>query len=195
MSREFNRWLIAVLTPPFRALGFVVSNVYSLLFGWYDKRLARAAQGELEQEVRERLSFLLSEHNAQIAPDKKIRRLADIDWPIVTATADGLMLRFRRWRGELQVAVASALAPNDWHELSLVLSLIDPTEKIQRGAIRDFTDVSRLLRPNMDRLKEAFSPERYAQLEKQLSEVRAFDRVVTRQWETEINRRLYPDRR
>jgi hypothetical protein len=194
MSREFNKWLIAVTTPPARALGFVVSNIYSLLFGWYDKRLARAAQRELEQEVRGRLSFLLSQHNARIAPTKEIKRLADIDRPIVTATAGGLMFQFRRWRGELKVHVASERTPNDWHELSLVLSLIDPAEKIQRGAIRDFTDLSRLLRPNMDRLKEALSPERYAQLEKQLSEVRAFDRVVTRQWETGSDRRLYPDR-
>jgi len=58
MGREFNRWLVNVLTPPFRVLGFVVGNVYSLLFGWYDKRLGRREQARLEQEVQEHLWFL-----------------------------------------------------------------------------------------------------------------------------------------
>src|ERR1700756_1413485 len=142
MSREFNKWLIAVLTPPARAIGFVLGNVYSLLFGWYDKRRRAENQNLLEQEVRDRMSFL-AERKPRIVPNTEARNLRGLNASLVTIAVEGLLLRFIRWREVFQVHVASERMPNDWHELSLVLSLIDPAEKIQRGAIRDFTDLSR----------------------------------------------------
>ena len=193
MSREFRKWLIAFLAPPARAIGFVVGGVFSLLYRPFYRRHVADRQEQLEDEVKYQLASLFRGHNARIIPNTEAQNLHGLDASFVTVAVDGLLLRFIRWRDVFQVHVASERLPNDWHELSEVLSVIDPAEIIRPGAIRDFTDFSRSLRPNLVRLIEAFSPERYPQLEKQLSEVRAFGHVVTRQWETEINRRLYPD--
>jgi hypothetical protein len=194
MGRELNKTVLAIVTPVFRAIGFVVGNVCSLIYEPFYRRRIAEKQKQLEHEVQEQLSFLFAEHRASTTSNTVAGNLVGLHPSLVTISIDGLLLRFIRWREEFQVHVASERAPNDWHELSLVLSIIDPIENSQRGAIRDLSDVSRLLRPNLGRLKDAYSQERYAQLEEQLSGVHAFDRVVTRQLETEINRRLYPDR-
>ena len=180
MSREFRKWLIAVSTPPARAIGFVVGGVFSLLYGPFYRRHVAERQEQLEDEVKYQLASLFRGHNARIPKNTEARNLCGLDASLVTVAVDELLLRFIRWREVFQVHVTSERLPNDWHELSEVLSVIDPAETVRPGAIRDFTDFSRSLRPNMARLKEAFSPERYPQLEKQLSEVRAFARVVTR---------------
>jgi hypothetical protein len=193
MSREFRKWLIAVSTPPVRAIGFVVGGAFSLLYGPFYRRHVADRQEQLEDEVKYQLVSLFRGHNARIIQNTEARNLHGLGASLVTVAVDGLLLRFIRWREVFQVHVASERLPNDWYELSEVLSVIDPIETIRPGAIGDFTDFTRSLGPNMVRLKEAFSPEQYPRLEKQMSEVRAFGRVVTRQWETEINRRLYPD--
>jgi len=46
----------------------------------------------------------------------------------------------------------------------------------------------------MARLKEALSESNYSELRVRLSDVRERERAITRQWEKEINRGLYPDR-
>jgi hypothetical protein len=191
MRRTLNRWVVAILTPPFRAVGLVVTSLYSLLFGWYDKRLARMEQRRLEEEVREQLSFLFSTRNAHLLPSREIDRLANIDWPTVTISVDGLLLRFRRWRGELQAYVATEREPNDWEELSLVLSLIETPENVERKPVYWLSDVARWLKLNLDHMKNAFSEDHYSTLKKRLAEASKYDRVVARQWENEINRRLY----
>jgi hypothetical protein len=46
----------------------------------------------------------------------------------------------------------------------------------------------------MSEIARAFSEEQYPHLLAQLQDIYARDRVVTKQLETEINRRLYPER-
>lgn len=192
MAREFYKWLIALLTPPVRMLAFVASQAYSFLFGWYDKRLARKQISNLEREIQEQLSFLFSGHKAQIMPIREIRRLEDIDWPTVTVKIDGVLLKFLRWRGELQAYVTPEQTPNDWVELPLLLNLIDP-EGIRRRSVYSMSDVAAWLRLNLGRINAAYAGQ-YAELKEQLAEVRDRDELVARQWQTEINRRLYPDK-
>ena len=88
--------------------------------------------------------------------------------------------------------VASTRAPNDWHEVSAVLSVMDVG--VERQAFRNPADIARVLRPHMAEMEEAFSGDRHSEVERRLSDIYAHDGAVTRQWETEINRRLYPDR-
>lgn len=192
MRGKFGRFLIEMATPPMRALGFVVGNLYSLLFGWYDKRLAREQQRRLEQEVRNVLQFLFSEHHARMLPGKPVRRLADIGWPTVSLTAEGVILHLVRWRSELNASVAPAHAPQDSHELLLVLTLLDPESDIRRNwTLYSPASVARLLEPRMDLIRKAFSEEGYPEFRKQLAEVEDYDRIVTRQFEAKLNWRLY----
>jgi hypothetical protein len=194
MGREFNRRLREVLTPPFRALGFIAGNIYSLLFGWHDKRLIAENQRVFNREVRDQLSFLFAEHQARIIPNTEARNLMGLNASVVTLAVGGLLLRFIRWRDEFRVPVASERTPNDWHELSLLLSVIETPEHPQRRAIYWLSDVRQWLRFSLDRITTAMSEPEYPLVEERLAEVGKYDRAATRQWETEINRRLYPDR-
>lgn len=191
MGREFNRLVVAILKPPLRVLGFVVSSAYSALFGWYDKRLAKREQELLEREVQDQLSFLLVERNARILAAKKVKHLSDIDWPIATVVVEGLLVQFRRWRGELQVHVAPERMPNDWQELSLVLSVIDVPGGFDLRSVYWMSDVALWLRVHLDRILAAFSEERYLETKQRLDDVHARDGIAIKQWETEVNRRLY----
>jgi len=148
----------------------------------------------LDQEIREKLSFLFSDHNARIMPMREIRSLEDIDWPTITLSIDGLLLRLLRWRGELQVYVTSEERPNDWVELSLLLSLIEAPMTIGRRSNYSMSDVAGWLRSNLASINVALSGDRYAELKERVTEVDSHDRVIARQWQTEINRRLYPDK-
>jgi hypothetical protein len=190
MGRELNKLVVGIITPPLRVAGFVVSNVYSVLFGWYGKRLARRAQHEFAQAVQEQMSFLFSDYDAQIVSKPEIKGRSDIDWPSVTLSADGMLFEFLLWRGDLSASVAPIDKPNDWDDLLLVLSLID--ESVKREGVVDLSSLARLLKPRMMLLSQAFSEDTYAATKQHLSEAHAYDRVVTRQWENEINRRLYP---
>ena len=189
MGREFNKWVVAIIRPPLLVAGFIVSNVYSLLFGWYGKRLAREAQHRLEAEVQEYLSFLFREYDAHIIPEPEARHVSDGDWPLVVLSVDGMLLHLLRWRGELNIGVAPIHAPNDWDDLMLVLSILD--ESVKRNACGDLFHLAQLLKPRMALLSQALSEPGYAALKERLSEAHEYDRVVTRQWENEINRRLY----
>jgi hypothetical protein len=194
MAGELYRWLIEILGPPVRMVAYLVGKIYSLLFGWYDKKLARRAISQLEQEIHQQLSFLFSSHSAQMMPIEEIRSLKDIDWPTITVSVGGLLLRFLRWRGELQVYVTSQKRPNDWVELSLLLSLIEVPRGVKRRPDYRMSEVAEWLRASLDTIIAIYSDDRYSELKERLTEVDSYDRLVARQWQTEINRRLYPDK-
>ena len=75
------------------------------------------------------------------------------------------------------------------HDLPSVLNLIDDT--VSRQPYSSVVEVEPVLRPHMRELIAAFSKESYADVSRRLSDVYAHDRALTRQWENEINRRLY----
>ncbi len=179
MAGELYRWLIAILGPPVRMV---------------DKKLARRAISQLEQEIHQQLSFLFSSHSAQMMPIKEIGSLKDIGWPTITVSVGGLLLRFMRCLGELQVYVAPEQRPDDWVELSLLLSLIEVPRGVKRRPDYRMSEVAEWLRSSLDSIIAIYSDDRYSELKERLAEVQNYDRLVARQWETEINRRLYPDK-
>ena len=63
--------------------------------------------------------------------------------------------------------VASERLPDEWHELSAILDVMEP-DKVRRHSVIFFQDAIALLRDHMDRIKEAFSPDRYPQVKQQL---------------------------
>ncbi len=64
--------------------------------------------------------------------------------------------------------------------------------RLATAALQPLT--SPCVRDSIDHLKEAFSDAKYPEMERDLSKEPEYERAVVRQWETEINRRLYPDR-
>lgn len=107
----------------------------------------------------------------------------------MTVAVENLLIRFCRGRGDLDVAIASKDAPNEWHELCLLLNLIEKKDDLKRSGILDQWDASRLLQSRMDELKRAFDSGLGHDLQKQLTDVYIRDRIAMREAEWEINKR------
>jgi hypothetical protein len=160
---------------------------------WGEKRFMAKEQARLVQEIHNKFWFLFAQFGAEIIPNTDMGHLALLQCPIVTVAADGLLFRFVHWRDSRQVHIASERLPNEWQELSAVLNVVEPDE-IRRHSILSFDDAAGLLRGHLDQLKEIFLPERYPEVKLHLDAANNYDRVISKQAETEINRRLYPDR-
>ena len=192
--RQLYRWVIQILGPPVRMLAYVVGLPFSPLLAFYNKRWARRELSRLEQEIHDQISFLFSDYNAQTIPAVETKRLEAVDWPTVTMRIPGLLLKFVRWQGELQIYLTPEQTPDDWTELSMLLNVIDVPEKIDRRPDYKMSEAAGWLKSNLGRISAAFSGDQYADLKERLADVHKRDQLVARQWQTEINRRLYPDK-
>jgi hypothetical protein len=191
MSRQFKDLVISLIRPPLIVVGFIAKTIYALFFGRADKRLAQKQQDELANEIQQHLGFLFQEYGGRIIPNTGIKFPPGFDYAIVTVEAGELLFRFVRGRGDLDVQIATKANTNDWHDVSLVIGAIERPEEMQRKSFLSFADVASVLEPNMPQIKEAFSTARYADTQQNLANFKKYERVVTKQLQTEINRRLY----
>jgi hypothetical protein len=182
--------LTAILRPPFLLAGLVAKPLYRFLFSRSDERLAREAEQQLAADVHTYLPFLFSELNGRIVPNQVVDFPPPFDYAIVTMDVSQVLLRFTRGRDHLAVQVAPKSYPNNFHEVSTVLTALE-VPGIQRGLVSCLLDAGRVLRQHMGEIQRAFTPEEYRRLGAQLQEVYARDRVAVKQLETELNRRLY----
>jgi len=189
-------WIINHRTSlPIRLLRSTVSTTGDLLFGRLDRRIARMNQARLAQEIQTELSFLFGTHRGNIVPNEGVPFPPSFDYAFVTVAVDDILIRFCRGRGDLGVHIASKLTPNEWHEVSLLLNLIEKNENLERTGVLDLRDASRLMEAQMDQLKGAFVERPGNDLKQRLAAVYADDRVATREAEWEINKRLRSIRR
>ena len=158
-SRILRSVLRAILVPIFSVIG----KIYKLCFGWLDRRMARKNQDRFAQDVRTHLSFLFTDHAAQVIPNEGVRFPPGFDGAYVTVAAETLLFRFVRGRGDFGVEVASKFAPKNWEDLGLVVEaterLKEPTER--QPAYHRLESLGRILQPQFEQLKEALSEERF----------------------------------
>jgi hypothetical protein len=157
-----TRILNAVLRPPMLVLGFVFSNLYMLCFGWLDKRLARSGEQRFAAEIRSHLAFLFDEHSAEIIPNEATPFPPPFDGAYVTVAVGSLRLLFVRGRGDFDVKVASAFAPQRWNDFWLVADGIAKWDTRQRD-LQNFSleNFEKVLRPRLAQLEGALSKERF----------------------------------
>jgi hypothetical protein len=190
MGQEFNNWIVAIVRPPLLLLNFVLKKSYSLLFAWWlDKKLVNRSNRHFEDDIRRQLSFLFDDFHARVVLNEK-EPPPSFDFALITLSAKDLMFQIFRDRGAITMRVSSPRIPNDWHEVSSVLNVMDVG--VERQTFSNLHDLERIVQPHMKELRAAFSEACYPEVKLRLSDVYAYDRAVTRQWETEINRRLYP---
>jgi hypothetical protein len=191
MTNQTNQWIVSLVRPPLMVLGFIAKAVYSLFLGRADKRLAQKTQEVLAASVKAELPFLFNEFGGVIIPNEGVPFPPGFDYAIVTVEVGELLFRFIRGRGDLDVRVAAASAATDWRDVTLVISAIEDPEDMKRKSFLSLSDFAPLLRRNMCRLVEAFSSAQYAETRQHLAKFDTYERVVTKQTQTEINRRLY----
>jgi len=181
-----------VIRPLVGALGLVVTTTYGVLFGWWYGRLVRSRERDaLLQDVKEELWFLFIERNAQVVTNGDVTHLSALDCAMVTVSAEELLFRFIRWHGEFQTHVSSKSASRaDWHELASILDGVLP-ERITRRSVASLRDAAELIEEHWSLLKDALSPQNYPRLKEKLNREHDGEMRVARQFQNEINRRLY----
>jgi hypothetical protein len=183
---------VRVLRPLLLAIGAVAGAAYRVFFAKSDLRMAIRLERKLASDVAKLFSFLFTERGGVlVGRDLTLRFPPPFDYATTVATDRKLEFRFTRGRDEEHVDIRPAPSVGRWHELSLVLSLLDPSEQVRRGSIQDFRQAAGLLRLHLRRVDEAFCSSGSQDFMRALDEEHERDRVIAKQIETEINRRLY----
>lgn len=194
VDRTVTRLMIEVLTPPARAIGAVVRFVEWCFVGWwYEKRVRTKMQDELLQEIKDHFDFLFLQRNAHFVTSQDFGHFEDLvnsGWPLLTLETDKFRLRFFRWRDDYGILIAPRNSPHEWEEISNVLNAIAP-EQVARHSLNSLYEAAKLLKQHLKTVENAISSEHHSQLKERMAQAEKYDRVVTRRFETEINRRIY----
>jgi hypothetical protein len=192
VNRTVSRIITAIVKPIASMVGLIAGPAHKILFSKSDQRLAIKHQNELAEDIRKALPFLFSDLSGRIEPNTVNTDPPPFDHAIVTVHARDFHLRFTRGRGALTIQVAPFDFPNSWHELSTILTALDIGE-VRRGCISDFAKAGELLNIHNREISVALTGDQFARTREKLQQIYARDRLVAKQLETEVNRRLYPD--
>jgi hypothetical protein len=177
-----------ILVPTF----WLLEQAYKLFFARSDLRSSMEREQRFAQEVRANLSILFHDYAGTIVADEATKHPRPFNYAVVVVQLEDISFRFVRGRGEFRVQVKPNPAPSDWEELPLVLHLIDQAFELREFA--SLPGIEAALRPRIGQLKKALSADGYANLHQHLADVHKRERAVIKQWETEINRKLYDDK-
>ena len=191
MGREFNRRVIAFIRPPLLAIRFVAKPFYSLLFGWLDRKTARDRQNRFAREIGAELPFLFKDYGGHVIPNEGVRFLPGFDYAVVTVELCGLVFRFIRGRGDLDIYVASRTALKEWHNVLLVIRAMEDPDDMRYTGFIFLRDAAVTLKKKMPLIQEAFSSARFPETKEHLANHQKYAKAATKQLENEINRRLH----
>jgi hypothetical protein len=192
MSSKTTRWIFVELMRPVVLLGRFLQKIHRVLFVRRQLQWSIQADAQLARAIRRDVPFLFEEYAGKIVSDSSAQHPRPYQSAIVAT--DELLFRFVQGHGDLSLYVTSCRAPTDWNDIYLVLVALDEENRPPSRWILSWSDVTRLLRPHIDRLREAFSEQEYPATRERLSRLRARERAVIREQEIELNRRLYPDK-
>ena len=133
-----SRILRSILRPILVPIVFVIGKIYKLCFGWLDRRIARKNQDRFAQDIRTHLSFLFTDHAAEVIPNEGVRFPPSFDGAYVTVAAEALLFRFVRGRGDFGVEVASKFAPQYSEDLGLVIEAAERLKPTNRAICATF---------------------------------------------------------
>lgn len=191
MTRKTQEFLIENIVRPIgQPIYWLARGIAWLLLGSLDKHLGRKGQRRLAKDVEAALPFLFWHYHARFVPNEGVRFPEPFDYATATLALDDVLLRFIRGRGELGVNIAPVRSPNDWHEVPVVLGLLEGNEDVTSRSFANLRRAAYVLEPNMGRLISFFSAAGYETKQQQLAEVYKRDRAVMREWEAKINARF-----
>jgi hypothetical protein len=190
---------LEVLKPILVPLLWVLESTYALFFRRRDIRASVAREEQFRTEILGSLPFLFDKYGGRFCSYESATAVLNHPRPfksVITMVAfREFSVLFARGRGDFSVRIAPNPPPalwRAWEDLAVVLNLID--EKFERREFSSPADLAPVLEPRMHLLLEALSPARYSELLPSINRAHEYDRAIIRQWETEINRRLYPDK-
>jgi hypothetical protein len=190
MNKLVRIFVIAIARPLALTAGFVGKPLYRLLFSRLDEHLAREGEAKLAADIPIYLPFLFEDLKGRVVENQGIDPVPPFDYAIVIIETPNLLLRFTRGRDRLALQIAPKSVPNQFHELSTVLAVLE-VPGVRRGSISSLSEAGRMLRSHFAVVEHSMSDAEYPHLQLQLKELYAHDRIMVKQHEAELNRRLY----
>jgi hypothetical protein len=188
MEKRMRDFLIEVFRPVYLLLSFVLRFVYKVLFGWLEIWSQRKADASLLHDIRVNLHFLFP--TGSVVKERWYRVLP-FDYASVRINYGNVCYCFTRGREELNVSLSPRHAPAETHRLVVVIAALDSTDAAEQKPTRQFSDVEDVLRPRLDALDDAFSESHYPDFRPKLLREKNALRVLAKQAEWELNRRLF----
>jgi len=190
MERQTRIRIGNIIWPFFAGLSFVIKAIDRTLLGWWLwPLLQRKANKALRQDVRRDLPFL--SRKSQFVKEKRILVLP-FDYAEASVGAGNLLVCFTRGRGEINVSLSPNHSPRDRYELAVVMAALDSKGITEVTVPTELIDLDGLLQSRFGDLNEEFSETRYPEFKKKLLDIKQDLRVLTREAEWELNRKLYP---
>ena len=181
---------ITILRPPLLALAFAFKIIHKICFAWWlDPWLQRRRNQSLCDDVQANLYFLYS--GGQLITEKR-PAILPFDYAIVRIIFGNIVFCFTRGRDELNVSLSPRHAPNDTHILPIVIAVLDSKDVTEQREVSYLPDVAELLRPRLDALNHAFSELSYPDFKERFASEKQTLRMLARQAEWELNKRLFP---
>jgi hypothetical protein len=189
MDRQTRVRIGNIVWPLFAGLSFVTKAIdRTFLAWWLWPLLQRKANATLWQDLRRDLPFLCRE--GQFVEEKRSAKVLPFDYAETYVRAGNLLFCFSRGRGEINVSVAPSHAPRDSYQLAIVIAALDCKGIVEITMPTELADLNGLIQSRFDGINDAFSEAQFLEFKKRVSEVKENVRVLTRQAEWELNRRL-----
>jgi hypothetical protein len=114
---------------------------------------------DLESLVRQTLSFLFTDHGAQLVSSEKLPGIGNGQ---AFVRVNDVVIRIIQKEGSINVLAAPRHKPNDWQSIEFLLMAADPAGKFPPPPVYgSLPELSSLLKPRLSLLVEALSPDRF----------------------------------
>lgn len=155
---------LAVLRPILLAVGAVFKALDTVLFGWLHWWIQKRANDRLAVDVLASLYFL----SPEAARVKERTKVLPFDYAAVKVLYQNICFIFTRGDGEVHVSLSPRLDIRDEHQLANVISAIESRNESERDMTLTLIDAVSLIRPRLQALNEAFSPQHYREFKERL---------------------------
>lgn len=176
---------IRMIWPVFAVLGFAVKCLDKVAVSWWlGPILQRKANRALLRDLQSALGTLHMEGRME-----EEHSVLPFDYASVYLFFGNLRFCFTRGRGELNVSVSPVHDPEDSYELALVISALDSIEP-KEVDLRNLEAVGESVRTHLHAINNAFNSYNYPEFRRKLLVLRQNVRILTRQTEWELRKRL-----
>ncbi|HEX3377848.1 MAG TPA: hypothetical protein VHS29_13355 [Candidatus Acidoferrales bacterium] len=155
-------------------LGYIIKLFYQILLGWWlSPLIASRTESKLKTEIRNDLSFLFEDFEAQFVPNE-----TKSTWgKVVTLVSQNLRLEFAWDRGEYSVRISPLRGIAEWVPVEYALIAIhfeDPAiSPIPQEVFSSISRISEILKPQYSQLEEAYGEDRFPTTKRALEKVQS----------------------
>jgi hypothetical protein len=190
VNQAFKNRLLTLLKHPWVVPGFLLVEICEVWTKIDGKRMTKRSDEKFTADVREHLSFLFTDHGAQLVPNER-ETPPYFDWAQATVATDDLRFNFTRDHGIIFANVAPKRAPNESQNLSAVLTAMANVDGTDREVeFARLPTIAVRLKSEMGLLKDALSERNFEKTKELVSNIcKRRDIQARLQLESELSER------